>query len=219
MAFYCLELIAQYKLQGQAGGLIGGRLSGKVTWLLGSVSYLDVWERGQYWRLISAAFLHGGIFHILMNGLVLWDMGRVCEYGSVRVSEYMDVERYSHVMHIVSNVEGRLAAGRDCFDLIRATFPAGTVSGAPKIRAMEIIDELEPVRRGPYAGLVGYFSFGGDLDSCITIRTMLVKDHQISMQVGAGIVADSIPDKEYEETLNKAGALLQAVRLAKGGLS
>jgi anthranilate synthase component 1 len=155
--------------------------------------------------------------HLMLVDLARNDIGRVCEFGSVHVSEYMGVERYSHVMHIVSNVEGRLASGRDCFDLIRATFPAGTVSGAPKIRAMEIIDTLEPVRRGPYAGLVGYFSFGGDLDSCITIRTMLVKGNKIYVQVGAGIVADSIPDREYEETLNKAKALFHAIRMAKGG--
>jgi anthranilate synthase component 1 len=156
--------------------------------------------------------------HLMLVDLARNDIGRVCEYGSVRVSEYMGVEKYSHVMHIVSNVEGRLGADHDCFDLIKATFPAGTVSGAPKIRAMQIIDELEPTRRGPYAGLVGYFSYSGDLDSCITIRTMVVKNNRIYMQVGAGIVADSVPQKEYEETLNKARALFHAIRMAKGGL-
>lgn len=154
--------------------------------------------------------------HLMLVDLARNDIGRVCEFGSVHVSEYMGVERYSHVMHIVSNVEGRLEAGRDCFDLIRATFPAGTVSGAPKIRAMQIIDELEPTRRGPYAGLVGYLSFSGGLDSCITIRTMLVKGNRIYMQAGAGIVADSVPENEYEETLNKARALFKAIRMAKG---
>ncbi len=154
--------------------------------------------------------------HLMLVDLARNDIGRVCEFGSVHVSEYMGVERYSHVMHIVSNVEGRLDSRRDCFDLIRATFPAGTVSGAPKIRAMQIIDELEPTRRGPYAGLVGYLSFSGGLDSCITIRTMLVKGNRIYMQAGAGIVADSVPEKEYEETLNKARALFKAIRMAKG---
>jgi anthranilate synthase component 1 len=116
----------------------------------------------------------------------------------------MTVERYSHVMHIVSNVQGRLAPGKDAFDLFRATFPAGTVSGAPKIRAMEIIEELEPVRRGSYAGAVGYFSFLGNMDTCITIRSILIKDGKAYVQAGGGVVADSDPEKEYEETLHKA---------------
>jgi anthranilate synthase component 1 len=127
----------------------------------------------------------------------------------------MVVERYSHVMHIVSDVEGALEEDRDAFDLIAATFPAGTVSGAPKIRAMEIIEELEPTRRGPYAGLVGYFSFNGNFDSCITIRTMLVSGNRVYVQ--AGIVADSVPETEYEETLNKAKALFRAIEMARGG--
>ena len=155
--------------------------------------------------------------HLMLVDLARNDIGRVCEYGSVRMSEFMTVERYSHVMHIVSNVVGKLRDDKDEFDLIPATFPAGTVSGAPKVRAMEIIEELEPTRRGPYAGLVGYFSFDGNLDSCITIRTMLVKDERVFIQVGAGIVADSEPEKEYQETLNKAKALHSAIGLAKGG--
>ncbi|HOL66030.1 MAG TPA: chorismate-binding protein, partial [bacterium] len=124
------------------------------------------------------------------------------------------IEKYSHVMHIVSNVVGRLAPGQTAFDLLRATFPAGTVSGAPKIRAMEIIEELEPARRGPYAGAVGYFSFRGDMDFCITIRTFVVKRERIYVQTGAGIVADSVPEKEYLETKNKAAALMVAYRQA-----
>jgi anthranilate synthase component I len=155
--------------------------------------------------------------HLMLVDLARNDIGRVCRYGSVRVTEFMVVERYSHVMHIVSDVEGALEEGKDAFDLIAATFPAGTVSGAPKIRAMEIIEELEPTRRGPYAGLVGYFSFNGNFDSCITIRTMLVSCNRITVQAGAGIVADSIPEKEYEETLNKAKALFRAIQMARGG--
>ncbi len=155
--------------------------------------------------------------HLMLVDLARNDIGRVCEYGSVQVSEYMAVERYSHVMHLVSNVEGRLKDGKDAFDLIAATFPAGTVSGAPKVRAMEIIDELEPTRRGPYAGLVGYFGFNGNFDSCITIRTMVVKNEKIYVQAGAGIVADSVPENEYTETLNKAKALFSAINLARGG--
>ena len=155
--------------------------------------------------------------HLMLVDLARNDIGRVCRYGSVRVSEFMVVERYSHVMHIVSDVEGSLQENRDAFDLIAATFPAGTVSGAPKIRAMEIIEELEPVRRGPYAGLVGYFSFNGNFDSCITIRTMLVTADGVYVQAGAGIVADSVPEREYEETLNKAKALFRAIQMARGG--
>jgi anthranilate synthase component 1 len=155
--------------------------------------------------------------HLMLVDLARNDIGRVCRYGSVRVTEFMVVERYSHVMHIVSDVEGVLDEERDAFDLIAATFPAGTVSGAPKIRAMEIIDELEPTRRGPYAGLVGYFSFNGNFDSCITIRTMLVNGSKVYVQAGAGIVADSVPQTEYEETLNKAKALFRAIQMARGG--
>jgi anthranilate synthase component 1 len=155
--------------------------------------------------------------HLMLVDLARNDIGRICRYGSVRVNEFMSVERYSHVMHIVSDIEGILAEDADAFDLIAATFPAGTVSGAPKIRAMEIIEELEPTRRGPYAGLVGYFSFNGNFDSCITIRTMLVKGGKVWIQAGAGIVADSVPEKEYEETLSKATALFRAVKMAAGG--
>ena len=154
--------------------------------------------------------------HLMLVDLARNDIGRVCDYGSVRVSEYQTVERYSHVMHIVSNVEGRLREGKDAFDLIAATFPAGTVSGAPKVRAMEIIDEMEPTRRGPYAGLVGYFDYGGNFDSCITIRTALVRGERIFVQVGAGIVADSEPEREWQETLNKGRALFTALKMARG---
>ncbi len=139
------------------------------------------------------------------------DVGRVAEYGSVEVPELMVVERYSHVMHLVSQVEGKLRKGLSAMDVFRACFPAGTVSGAPKIRAMEIIDELEPVRRGPYAGAVGHFGWGGmSMDTAITIRTVVVVGSQAYVQAGAGIVADSDPGQEYEETLNKARALLRA---------
>jgi anthranilate synthase component 1 len=155
--------------------------------------------------------------HLMLVDLARNDIGRVCRYGSVRVTEFMVVERYSHVMHIVSDIEGTLEEGKDAFDLIAATFPAGTVSGAPKIRAMEIVEELEPTRRGPYAGLVGYFSFNGNFDSCITIRTMLVKGNKVYVQAGAGIVADSVPEREYAETLNKAKALFRAIQMARGG--
>lgn len=153
--------------------------------------------------------------HVMLVDLGRNDLGRVCEYGSVSVDELMVIERYSHVMHIVSNVVGRLAEGKDPFDLLRATFPAGTVSGAPKIRAMEIVDELEPTRRGPYAGAIGYFGFSGNMDSCITIRTVLVKDGVAHVQAGAGIVADSVPSREYEETVNKAKAMLKAIAMAE----
>jgi anthranilate synthase component 1 len=152
--------------------------------------------------------------HLMLVDLGRNDVGRVAEVGSVEVSEFMVVERYSHVMHLVSNVRGRLQPGRDAFDVLAACFPAGTVSGAPKIRAMEIIDELESTRRGPYAGAVGYFSFSGNLDTCITIRTILVKDGVAYVQAGGGIVADSVPQAEYQETLNKAKALLRAIELA-----
>ena len=156
--------------------------------------------------------------HIMLVDLGRNDVGRVADIGSVKVTELMEVERYSHVMHIVSNIRGALAPGKNAFDVFRATFPAGTVSGAPKIRAMEIIEELEPIRRGPYAGAVGYFSFSGNLDTCITIRSVLVKDGRAYVQVGAGIVADSVPEKEYEETLNKAQAIFRAIQLAEEGL-
>ena len=149
--------------------------------------------------------------HIMLVDLARNDLGKVCDKGSVKVSCLMDVEKYSHVMHIVSNVEGSLQNGRDAFDLFKASFPAGTVSGAPKIRAMEIIDELESTKRGPYAGAVGYFDFYGDLDTCITIRTILVKNKTAYVQAGAGIVMDSSPSNEYEESCNKAKALIRAL--------
>jgi anthranilate synthase component 1 len=156
--------------------------------------------------------------HIMLVDLARNDVGRVAQIGTVKVNELMAVERYSHVMHIVSNVQGRIQEGKGAFDVIRACFPAGTVSGAPKIRAMEIIEELEGVRRGIYAGAIGYFSFSGNMDTCITIRTILIVDGQAYVQVGAGIVADSQPEKEYQETLNKAKAMMLALEMAEKGL-
>ena len=152
--------------------------------------------------------------HIMLVDLGRNDLGRVCTPGTVKVDELMQMELYSHVMHMVSKVSGELADGRAAMDVLKAAFPAGTVSGAPKVRAMEIIDELEPTRRGPYAGAIGYLSYGGDLDTCICIRTVLVKDGTAYVQAGAGIVADSVPEREYEETQNKAAALLRAIDLA-----
>jgi len=152
--------------------------------------------------------------HIMLVDLGRNDIGRVCTQGTIGVSQFMAIERYSHVMHIVSNVRGRLKRGRDAFDVLKATFPAGTVSGAPKIRAMEIIDELETVSRGPYAGCICYFSFSGNFDSCITIRTIVVCGNKAYIQAGAGIVADSSPAKEYAETVNKAKAQIQAIETA-----
>ena len=152
--------------------------------------------------------------HLMLVDLERNDLGRVCEYGTVRVDEFMVVERYSHVSHIVSNIHGRLAPGRDAIDVIQAVFPGGTVTGVPKVRCMEIIDELEPVRRGPYTGSIGYFSAGGDLDLNITIRTLTITGGHAYLQVGAGIVADSDPVREYQETLFKAEALLKALREA-----
>lgn len=149
--------------------------------------------------------------HIMLVDLGRNDVGRVAEIGSVQVTELMKVERYSHVMHLVSNVEGTLKKGLDAFDVFRACFPAGTVTGAPKVKAMEIIEELEPTARGPYAGSVGYFSYSGNMDICITIRTLLVKNGKIYVQAGAGIVADSAPENEYAETVNKAMAMMRAV--------
>ena len=153
--------------------------------------------------------------HIMLVDLGRNDLGRVCRRGTVHLSEFMQVERYSHVMHIVSNVRGRLRRGQDAIDVLAAAFPAGTVSGAPKIRAMEIIDELETVGRGPYAGCIGYFSFSGNLDSCITIRTIVVAKGRAYLQAGAGIVADSDPATEYQETVNKARAQVQAIESAQ----
>jgi len=150
--------------------------------------------------------------HLMLVDLGRNDLGRVSKIGTVEVDEFMSVEKYSHVMHLVSNVKGRLDNRRyDIYDVLKAVFPAGTVSGSPKIRAMEIIDELENTRRGPYAGCVGYFSFSHNLDTCITIRTILIKGRQAYVQAGAGIVADSLPEKEYFETVNKARALIEAI--------
>lgn len=156
--------------------------------------------------------------HVMLVDLGRNDLGRVCEYHTVCVSEMMVIERYSHVMHIASHVEGQLREGQTAFDVIRACLPAGTLSGAPKIRAMQIIEELEPTRRGPYGGAVGYFSFSGSADTAITIRTLVVKHGVAYIQAGAGIVADSVPEFEYEETLNKARAVLSAIELAEAGL-
>ncbi|RKZ17075.1 anthranilate synthase component I, partial [bacterium] len=155
--------------------------------------------------------------HVMLVDLGRNDLGRVCRTGTVVVDDFMDVERYSHVMHIVSRVSGQLEAGVDMFDVLAATFPAGTVSGAPKIRAMQIISELEPDRRGPYAGAVGYFGQGGDMDMCIAIRTLVVRDGRFSVQAGAGIVADSDPAREFQETLDKIRALVRAVANAEEG--
>lgn len=154
--------------------------------------------------------------HIMLVDLARNDLGRVSKPGTVKVDSFMQVERYSHVMHIVSNVKGEIDNGADSIDVLKATFPAGTLSGAPKIRAMEIIDEIEPSTRGPYGGAVGYVSFSGDMDTCIAIRTFLVKDGSIHFQAGAGIVADSDPAREYDETVNKAKGLLKALERARG---
>jgi anthranilate synthase component 1 len=152
--------------------------------------------------------------HIMLVDLGRNDLGRVCEYGSVQVERLEFVERYSHVMHLVSTLRGRLRSDVDCFDALAACFPAGTVSGAPKVRAMEIIDELEPTRRGIYAGAILYLDFSGNLDSCIAIRTLVVRKGLASVQAGAGLVADSMPDREYQETVNKARALVAALEVA-----
>jgi anthranilate synthase component 1 len=152
--------------------------------------------------------------HIMLVDLARNDVGRVAEFGTVRVTEFMEIERYSHVMHIVSNVVGRSRAGCTAFDVVRATFPAGTVSGAPKIRAMQIISELENTRRGCYAGAIGYFGFDGNFDSCIALRCAALKNGKAYFQAGAGIVADSNPEREYEETVNKARAMMKALAMA-----
>jgi anthranilate synthase component 1 len=154
--------------------------------------------------------------HLMLVDLGRNDLGRVCSFGSVRVPEFMKIERYSHVMHIVSSVAGDLAPGRDALDALAAAFPAGTLSGAPKIRAMEIIDELEPSRRGLYGGALGYIDLRGNLDFCIAIRTLLLRNGEATIQAGAGIVADSDPAAEERETEAKAGALFEALRLAEG---
>ncbi|HET6348102.1 MAG TPA: chorismate-binding protein, partial [Candidatus Krumholzibacteria bacterium] len=156
--------------------------------------------------------------HIMLVDLGRNDLGRVCEIGSISTDSLMHVEKYSHVMHIVSSVSGRLKPDLDGFDLLRACFPAGTVTGVPKIRAMQIVADLEGEVRGPYAGALGYFGHQGDMDMCITIRTIVMKGDRFYVQAGAGIVADSSPGSEYEETLNKARALVQAVAVAEQGL-
>jgi anthranilate synthase component 1 len=153
--------------------------------------------------------------HVMLVDLGRNDVGRVARYRSVEVTDVMTIERYSHVMHITSNVSGQLAEGRDAFDALRACLPAGTVSGAPKVRAMQIIDEIEPHRRGPYAGAVGYLDFGGNMDTCIALRTLVVQGNRAYIQAGAGIVADSDPESEYQETLNKARGLLTAVEVTE----
>ncbi len=155
--------------------------------------------------------------HIMLVDLARNDVGRVAEPKSVELGDVMTIERYSHVMHIVSNVTGKLAAGMNAFDALRAALPVGTVSGAPKVRAMEIIDEMEPTRRGPYAGAVGYVDFGGNMDTCIALRTMVICGGKVYIQAGGGVVADSVPANEYEETINKAKALLRAIEVAQAG--
>ncbi len=155
--------------------------------------------------------------HVMLVDLARNDVGRISQPGTVQVTQFMDIERYSHVMHLVSHVQGKLSQGLTQFDALRACFPAGTVSGAPKIRAMQIIAELEPDKRGPYAGAVGYFDFRGNMDTAITIRTIIVKEGTAYVQAGAGIVADSVPEKEYQECLNKAQALLTAIDNAEAG--
>jgi anthranilate synthase component 1 len=153
--------------------------------------------------------------HVMLVDLGRNDVGRVAKFGSVEISDVMVIERYSHVMHITSNVTGQLTDDRDAFDALAACLPAGTVSGAPKVRAMEIIDEIEPHRRGPYAGAVGYIDFAGNMDTCIALRTMVIQNGIAYIQAGAGIVADSVPEHEYEETLNKAHGLLKAIEITQ----
>jgi anthranilate synthase component 1 len=153
--------------------------------------------------------------HVMLVDLGRNDLGRVCEYGTVKVSDFFTIEKYSHVMHIVSHVEGKLRPELTAFDLVRAAFPAGTVSGAPKVRALEIIAELEPEARGAYAGTVGYFGFDGNMDTCLAIRTMVGRGNTFTVQAGAGIVADSNPNTEYQETVNKATAMLKAIEIAE----
>jgi len=156
--------------------------------------------------------------HVMLVDLGRNDLGRIAETGSVQVNQYMVVEKYSHVMHLVSNVRAQLAKGKDAFDVLAATFPAGTLTGAPKVRAMQIIDELEPLRRCAYGGAVGYFSFSGNMDLCITIRTMVIKDGKVHLQSGGGVVADSDPTAEWQESINKSKAVRLAIEMAEGGL-
>ena len=153
--------------------------------------------------------------HVMLVDLARNDVGRVAKFESVKVSEFMTIERYSHVMHIVSDVEGQLHPEHTAYDVMRATFPAGTVSGSPKVRAMQIIDEMEKSKRGAYAGAVGYFGFDGNHDSCIALRTVVLKDGKAYVQPGAGIVADSVPENEYNETVNKARGMMRAIAQAR----
>jgi anthranilate synthase component 1 len=175
-------------------------------------------EEDRALREVLLAIVKERAEHVMLVDLGRNDVGRVATPGSVSVKDFMTVEQYSHVMHLVSQVEGRLQEGKDAYDVLRACFPAGTVSGAPKIRAMEIIEELEPSRRGPYAGAVGYIGFSGNLDTCINIRTIVIKGRQAYIQAGAGIVADSDPESEYQETSNKAKAMMRAIEMAEAGL-
>ncbi|MFQ6003087.1 MAG: anthranilate synthase component I family protein, partial [Candidatus Zixiibacteriota bacterium] len=171
-------------------------------------------------KLLSAQLLNDEkekAEHVMLVDLGRNDLGRCCEFGTVKVTDFMKVEKYSHVMHLTSNVVGKLKARLDQFDLLRAVFPAGTVTGAPKIKAMELIEGFERLKRGPYAGAVGYFSLTKDMDWCITIRTIVMKGKKYFLQAGAGIVADSVPEKEYQETNNKIEALKKAIKTAKEG--
>jgi anthranilate synthase component 1 len=156
--------------------------------------------------------------HLMLVDLARNDIGRISTFGSVRLTDFMTVERYSHVMHIVSNVVGELSGDHSSLDVLRATFPAGTVSGSPKVRAMQIISSFEPTSRGAYAGAVGYLGFDGQFDSCIALRTVLLKDGNAYVQAGAGIVADSTPEAEFEETVNKAMGVVRAIELAAATL-
>jgi anthranilate synthase component 1 len=153
--------------------------------------------------------------HVMLVDLGRNDVGRVAKFGTVKLSDVMVIERYSHVMHITSNVTGMLREDCDAFDALKACLPAGTVSGAPKVRAMQIIDELEPHRRGPYAGAVGYLDYAGNMDTCIALRTLVVQNGKGYIQAGAGLVADSVPESEYQETLNKARGLLKAIEITQ----
>jgi len=153
--------------------------------------------------------------HNMLVDLARNDLGRVCRFGSVKITKYMYVEKYSHVIHLVSRIEGILDKNKTIYDALKSAFPAGTLTGAPKVRAMQIISELEPDRRGPYGGVVGYIGYDGNLDTCITIRTAIVKDNLVYIQSGAGIVYDSIPENEWNETINKASALFKSIELIK----
>ena len=157
--------------------------------------------------------------HIMLIDLGRNDVGRVAKFGSVELSEIMHIERYSHVMHISSNVTGELAEGMNAFDALRSGLPAGTVSGAPKIRAMEVIDEMEPQKRGPYAGAVGYIDFSGNMDMCIALRTLVLQSGKAYIQAGCGVVYDSVPSAEYEETVNKARGMIKALQMAEEQLT